>query len=101
MLKDDLFNLKSGSDVRGVAVEGVSGQPVTLTNEAVDLICKAFVAWLVQKTGKAHIKIAIGNDSRISANRVFEAAQRAILSCGADVEYTGLSSTPSMFMLLK
>jgi phosphomannomutase len=101
MLKEELLNLKSGSDVRGVAVEGVKGQPVTLTDEAVTLICKAFVVWLTAKTGKSHLKIAIGNDSRISANQIFACAQRAILSCGADVVYTGLSSTPSMFMLLK
>ena len=36
--------LKSGTDVRGVAV--AANSPVTLTDEAVERICKAFVKWL-------------------------------------------------------
>ena len=33
--------LKSGSDVRGTAIEGVAGEPVNLTDEAVGAIVKA------------------------------------------------------------
>ncbi|MDE6586538.1 MAG: phosphomannomutase/phosphoglucomutase [Clostridia bacterium] len=99
MILKDLKRLKSGTDVRGTAVE--TDVPVTLTNEAVDCICKAFIKWLGVKTGKAKLKIALGNDSRISAERIVTCAKNAMLSCGADVVYTGLSSTPSMFILLK
>ncbi|MDE6504667.1 MAG: phosphomannomutase/phosphoglucomutase, partial [Clostridia bacterium] len=99
MQAQDFKKLKSGTDVRGVAVKAAS--EITLTNEAVDRICKAFVKWLTLKTGKTRFKIAIGNDSRISAERVVNCAKTAFLSCGCDVVYTGLSSTPSMFILLK
>ncbi|MDE6667360.1 MAG: phosphomannomutase/phosphoglucomutase [Clostridia bacterium] len=96
---EELKNLKSGTDVRGVAVAG--GLPVNLTDEAVQLIVNAFVKWLSLKCGKDKFRIAIGNDSRISAQRIVAAAKSALLSCGCDVVYTGLSSTPSMFILLK
>ena len=90
-------HLKSGSDVRGVAV----GEKKTLTDEAVLSISKAFIKWLSLKYNKACFKIAVGNDSRISAQQVFRNVKEGILSSGSDVVYTSLSSTPSMFMLLK
>lgn len=95
----ELKKLKSGTDVRGVAVEG--DQTVTLTDEAVELIVKAFIKWLSDRLGKRKFKIAIGNDSRVSAGRIVNCAGKALLSSGCDVVYTGLSSTPSMFILLK
>ncbi len=100
MQKEELYELKSGTDVRGVAVGGVRGK-ITLTDEATELICRAFAAKLISRTGKSKVKIAIGHDPRISSPRVYAAAERAILSCGCDVLLTGLCSTPSMFMLLK
>lgn len=90
-------HLKSGSDVRGVAV----GENRTLTDGAVTAITKAFIKWLSLKYGKNTFKVAVGNDSRISAGHVFESVKKAILSSGSDVVYTSLSSTPSMFMLVK
>lgn len=75
--------------------------PVTLTDDAVTLVSKGFAKWLIERTGLPRLKIAVGNDSRISAGRVSENVIRALISCGCDVVYTGLSSTPSMFMLLK
>jgi len=95
----DLKKLKSGTDVRGVAVEG-NGK-ITLTDEAVTSITKAFVKWLADKTGKNSFKIAVGNDSRISAGRIVSCVKDALLSSGCNVVYTALSSTPSMFILLQ
>lgn len=94
---EQLKKLKSGTDVRGIA----SGDGVTLTDEAVNLISRAFVKWLNLKYGRNTFKIAVGNDSRISAQRIVGAVTDGITSCGSDVVYTGLSSTPSMFILLK
>ena len=99
MTVSELKKLKSGSDIRGVAVEGDS--PLTLTDEAVTLITKAFVKWLSLKRGKVRLKVAVGHDSRISAPRLEKLVADALLACGADVVLTGLSSTPSMFILLK
>jgi len=99
MTIDELKKLKSGTDVRGFAVEG--NAKINLTDEAVDKICRAFVKWLSVKFNKTRFKIAIGNDSRISAQRIKVAATNAFVQSGCSVVYTGLSSTPSMFILLK
>ena len=99
MQYEELKKLKSGTDVRGVAVEGE--RAVTLTDCAVELIVKAFIKWLSDRYGKRKFKIAIGNDSRISSDRIVNCAKDALISSGCDVVYTGLSSTPSMFILLK
>ena len=97
----DWMDLKSGTDVRGVALEGVPGEAVNLTDEAVAGIVKAFLYRLAQKTGKKKLTPAIGHDSRLSAERISACAVRAANESGADVLFTGLSSTPSMFMLLQ
>ncbi len=94
---EKLFNLISGTDIRGVAV----GENTELTEEAIVLIVSSFVGWLKKERGISHVKVAVGYDSRISAPRIFGAVKRALLSNGADVISTGLSSTPSMFTLLK
>ena len=44
MLKDEWKQLKSGTDIRGVAMEGVEGQPVQLTDEVVERIIASFAA---------------------------------------------------------
>ena len=93
----ELKHLKSGTDVRGIAV----GDNITLTDDAVFAITKAFVKWLSLKYGKNNFKIAAGNDSRISAARILNCVKEGILESGSDLVYTGLSSTPSMFILLK
>ena len=95
----DYFALKNGSDVRGVATEGM--EAVNLTEEAVENIAKAFCVWLISHTGKTKVRVAIGYDSRISSPALCEAAVRGITSTGHDAIVTGLSTTPSMFMLLK
>lgn len=100
MTEKDLFKLHNGSDVRGVAVEGVAGEPVTLTAEAVNRIASGFVKFLTDKLGKAPsaLKVTIGNDSRISAPQIKSAACKALVAHGVTVVDCGLASTPAMFM---
>jgi len=38
-----------GSDIRGVELEGISGEAVNLTPEVVNILGKAFVQWLPLK----------------------------------------------------
>lgn len=94
-------SFKSGTDIRGVAVDGVEGEPLNLTDEVVGKMAKAFLLWLSQKTGKqpCELKVAVGHDSRVSADRIRSAVVSAMVSCGAKVLDCGLSSTPSMFMI--
>ncbi len=95
------MRLKSGTDVRGVAIDGVEGEPITLTDEAVVGIMKAFYFRLSKQLNKTNLTIAIGHDSRLSAKRIEAAAVKAVKESGGTALRTGLSSTPSMFMLLQ
>ena len=91
---------KSGTDIRGVASEGVEGQGVNLTNEVITDITKGFVKWLCDKTGKSstELTVAVGRDSRISGPRIMEQVEKALMAGGVQVLNCGLASTPSMFM---
>lgn len=93
-------SLKSGTDVRGVAVQ-TEEHDVTLTIDAIHDVTNAFLKWLSEKTGKTALRIAVGNDSRISCEAIYNAVQKSVTESGCTVVYTGLSTTPSMFLLLK
>ena len=101
MTLQEYLNLRNGTDVRGVAVDGVAGEPITLTPEVAKHIVGAFCKWLSNKTGKEKLLVAVGHDSRISAPALCEGAVQGITLSGHDALVTGLSTTPSMFMLLK
>ena len=100
MLNEYFRQFKSGTDIRGVAVEGVKGQNVNLTDEVVAEMADGFVLWLADKTGKApdELKISVGRDSRISGPRLMEVTTERFARAGAQVLRCGLASTPSMFM---
>lgn len=101
MTMQDYLNLRNGTDVRGVACEGVENEPVTLTTEAAENIAKAFCVWLISHTGKTKVTVAVGYDSRITSPALCEAVVKGIVSTGHDAVITGLSTTPSMFALLQ
>lgn len=100
MISKEYSILKNGSDIRGVALEGVEGESVNLTNDKVLNIGNAFVLWLCEKTKKSSkdLKIAIGYDSRLSSKNIEECLVKAFANSGSTVFRCGLSSTPSMFM---
>ena len=93
--------LRNGTDVRGVAIDGVQNEPITLDNEAAKQIAKAFVFWLQNKLNKTSVTVSVGYDSRLSSPALSAAAIDGITEAGANAIATGLSTTPSMFMLLK
>ena len=101
MLEFDWKQFKSGTDIRGVAVEGVPGQKYNLTDEAVRRMTAGFLLWLSNRLGKPanELKLAVGHDSRISADRIQKAVVDAMLAAGVHVLVCGLASTPSMFMI--
>jgi len=80
-------------------VEGVPGEPVNLTDEVIETIAAAFLVWVERHLQKqpAGLKVAIGHDSRISADRISAALQRVFTKYGVQVLDCGLASTPSMF----
>ena len=92
------FKLQNGSDVRGVALEGVEGEPVTLTSDIARTIGYAFSQWLENKLGKAELKVAVGHDSRLSSEAIKTAVFQGLEQGGCAVFDCGLASTPAMFM---
>jgi len=90
--------LQNGSDVRGIALDGVAGEKVNLTKDAVVCISRAFIRWLKKKTGKEEVKAAVGRDSRISGPDILKWAADGMAAEGAKVYDFGLASTPAMFM---
>ena len=52
--------LQNGSDIRGVALEGVEGEHVNLTPEVTEIIAKSFVKWLSITTGSDDLTVATG-----------------------------------------
>lgn len=101
MTAEKYLLLKNGTDVRGVAVAGVENQPVTLTDDIARNIAHAFCVWLAKKLGKTTVNVAVGYDSRISAPALSKAVLSGVCKAGGTSYDTGLSTTPSMFMLLK
>ncbi len=97
LTEDKILKLKSGTDVRGVAVK-TDTEEIELTDEIVEKICIAFSKWIKLKENKEDIKISVGHDSRISAERIKNAAIKAFKKEGLTVYDFGLASTPSMFM---
>ncbi|GMP68989.1 hypothetical protein CsSME_00028405 [Camellia sinensis var. sinensis] len=98
--KVDFLKLQNGSDIRGVAVAGVEGEPVTLTEPVTEAIAAAFAAWLLDKKkldASRGLRVSIGHDSRISAQKLQDAVSRGIAGAGLDVIQYGLASTPAMF----
>jgi len=91
--------LKNGSDIRGIASEGIEGLHINLTDEAVFNIAAGFVKYAKEKLNKEKVSIAIGHDSRISAPRLKSACIDAFLKSGATVTDCGLATTPAMFMI--
>ena len=64
-----------------------------------ETIAAAFLVWCEKHLGKAAagLKLAVGHDSRISADRISAALQRVFVRYGVQVLDCGLASTPSMF----
>ena len=97
-MKDKWKKLQNGSDIRGIAAEGIEGQHINLTPEAAGIIAEAFVIWLGEKTGKDTLTIAVGRDSRITGPALLESVAEAMKKRGVHVIDCGLASTPAMFM---
>ena len=99
MLKDFWKSLKSGTDIRGVAVEG-AGYDVNLTDKTVEAITNGFILWLAEKKDKSpeELIISVGRDSRISGPAIAAVVKQTLLNAGIYVINCDLASTPAMFM---
>ena len=96
----DLMKLQNGSDIRGVALEGVEGENVNLTPQIAKQIGCAYVSWLAKKldVDAPALRIGVGRDSRLSGPDLADALMEGMLSAGAQVTDCGMATTPAMFM---
>ncbi len=94
----DYKKLQNGSDIRGVALEGIEGQNVNLTEQACYDIGRGFALWLIKKTGKKNLKVAIGRDSRLSGEQLTKWISTSLVNEGISVTDFKMASTPAMFM---
>ncbi|MEM7793297.1 MAG: phosphomannomutase/phosphoglucomutase [Cyanobacteria bacterium P01_C01_bin.118] len=92
--------LQNGSDIRGVAIDGVPNEPVNLTPEVAQRLGQAFTTWLATKLSKSptELQLAVGRDSRISGPTLMQSVMDGIASLGAQVYDFAMASTPAMFM---
>lgn len=92
----DYRKLKSGSDVRGVAV----GDGAVLTADVAKTLGMAFARYVAGKTGKPveKISIALGRDSRVSGPMLLDATAGGISAAGAKAVDFGMCTTPAMYM---
>ena len=91
-------SLQNGSDIRGVAMEGVPGQTVNLTEQACRDIGRGFALWLRGRLGKDLLRVAVGRDSRLSGPALAGWIGEALAAEGVAVTDVGMASTPAMFM---
>ena len=94
----DYSKLQNGSDIRGVALEGIEGQHINLTEQASRDIGRGFAIWLMEKTGKKQLRVAVGRDSRLSGPALSGWICDEMAKCGLNVTDFGMASTPAMFM---
>ena len=92
--------LQNGSDIRGVALDGVAGEAVNLGKEETFRLTRGFAMWLAGKNGKeiSELTISVGHDSRLSADFLAETIVETLVHIGVKVYDCGLASTPAMFM---
>ncbi len=98
MNENKYLYLKSGSDIRGTAADGVPGEEIQLTDEAIFDLTVGFCKWLKENNYTKNNKIAVGHDSRISAERIKNAVISALGEFDYDVFDCSYASTPAMFM---
>ena len=94
----DYKKLQNGSDIRGVALEGIEGQHINLTEEVCRNIGRGFAVWLKDRLGKDEMKVAVGRDSRLSGEMLAGWLCGAMCEQGIQVTDIGMASTPAMFM---
>ena len=83
----NLMHLKSGTDVRGVAVATEKEPEIQLTDDVVREISASFIDFLCDKKGKKaeELLVSVGHDSRISAKRIKTAVIDILVKMGVNV----------------
>ena len=93
---EDFLRVKNGNDVRGTVIE-TADEEITLTPEMVKCIAAAFADYLSDDPDmdRETLRIAVGHDSRVSAEMMEEACLEGLR--GVQRSRCGLITTPAMF----
>ena len=99
MEKEKFMAMANGSDIRGIAMEGLEYE-VNLTDENIRKIAKGFLSWLEENVSakEDRYKIAIGYDGRLTGEGIKKSLTDIFLEAGIHVIDVGISTTPSLFM---
>jgi len=94
----DYKKLKSGSDVRGVAI----GENAVLTKDVARILGAAYAQYMAKKLDKPveSLTVALGRDSRLSGPDLLTATAEGIVSTGANAADYGMCTTPAMYMVI-
>lgn len=100
--KKGLKALQNGSDIRGIAIPGVSGEANLLRTEA-ESLTQGYLRWLSEKTDKPveELAVAVGCDSRLSGPYLKQIILVTLSVNDVTFFDCGLASTPAMFMATK
>lgn len=93
----DYSQFKSGSDIRGIAI-GDDNSQLYMSDEMIMRSISAFYDYMTEKSEKEELRVAVGHDSRLSAERIKADVIKVLLSYGCEVIDCGLCTTPAMFM---
>ncbi len=88
-----LKHLKSGSDIRGVAL----GENVNLTDAIACDCANAFASFLKNKYPGKELCVAVGHDCRLSSPKLARATEKGLANAGVRVLSCGGATTPAMF----
>ena len=85
--------IKSISGIRGTI-----GGKVDENLTPIDAVkfAAAYGSWVKGQSGKAHVKVVIGRDARISGEMIQNLVQYTLIGLGIDVVNIGLSTTPTV-----
>ncbi|MDN6195324.1 MAG: phosphomannomutase/phosphoglucomutase [Atopostipes suicloacalis] len=99
MKKEDFMQLANGSDIRGIAMEGLD-YAVNLNKETVSSIGEGFLKWLDKNISpkEKQYKIAIGYDGRLTGEEIKKTLTGIFVEAGVNVIDVGIATTPSLFM---
>lgn len=94
------LKLQNGSDIRGIALNGIEGETINLDEDRANCIGQAFAVWLSQRLSMPfdQLRISVGRDSRISGPMLSQSLCEGLMARQARVTDFGLASTPAMFV---
>lgn len=100
MEKSTIMNLANGSDIRGIAMEGLDYE-VNLNEESIRMIANGFVRWMKEniKPKTDQYTIAIGYDGRLTGESIKKTIANVFTQVGVNVIDVGVATTPSLFMI--